>query len=152
MPYSLGKHDKIGEDLKALGTEDPNAVQALIRDASFPPPVAVLDSRQETHVLREAEHSVNAETMLEAIKSLKGDTDPEAARIIATLERHAGKNGNDSRLNSRTYILGKGLNVSRIALTIPTDCSYFARTTPLITSTLIRTHRLSSKRLREVSV
>ena len=34
----------------------------------------------------EAEHSVNAEAMLEVIKSLKGDTDPEATRMLATLE------------------------------------------------------------------
>jgi hypothetical protein len=34
----------------------------------------------------EAEHSVDAETMLEVIKSLKGDTDPEATRMLATLE------------------------------------------------------------------
>ena len=34
----------------------------------------------------EAEHSVSAETMLEVIKSLKGDTDPEATRMLATLE------------------------------------------------------------------
>lgn len=34
----------------------------------------------------EAEHSVSAETMLEVIRSLKGDTDPEAVRMVATLE------------------------------------------------------------------
>lgn len=34
----------------------------------------------------EAEHSVNAETMLEVVKSLKGDGDPEARRMLATLE------------------------------------------------------------------
>ena len=45
--------------------------------------------QQERNVLweaEEAEHSVNADTMLEVIKSLKGDTDPEAVRLLATLE------------------------------------------------------------------
>lgn len=33
--FSQARYDKIVEDLKALGTEDPNAVQALVCDASF---------------------------------------------------------------------------------------------------------------------
>ena len=34
--FSQARYDRIVEDLKALGTEDPNATQALVRDASFP--------------------------------------------------------------------------------------------------------------------
>ena len=34
--FSQARYDKIVEDLKALGTEDPNATQALVRDVSFP--------------------------------------------------------------------------------------------------------------------
>jgi len=70
--FSQEKYDKIVEDLKALGTEDPSAAQALERNVLWE--------------AEEAEHSVNAETMLEVIKSLNGDTDPEAARMLATLE------------------------------------------------------------------
>ena len=87
--FSQARYDKIVEDLKALGTEDQNAVQALVRDASFSPSVNVLNSLQDRNVLwdaEEAEHSVNAETMLEVIKSLKGDNDPEASRMLGTLE------------------------------------------------------------------
>ena len=40
--FSQAWYDKTVEDLKALGTQDPNAVQALVRDASFPPPVGAL--------------------------------------------------------------------------------------------------------------
>jgi hypothetical protein len=32
--FSQARYDKIVEDLKALGTEDPNASQALVRNAS----------------------------------------------------------------------------------------------------------------------
>lgn len=49
----------------------------------------MLNLQQERNVLweaEEAEHSVNAETLVEVIKSLKGDTDPEAIRMLATLE------------------------------------------------------------------
>ena len=31
--FSQARYDKTVEDLKALGTQDPNAVQALVRDA-----------------------------------------------------------------------------------------------------------------------
>ena len=33
--FSQARYDKTVEDLKALGTEDPNATQALVRDTSF---------------------------------------------------------------------------------------------------------------------
>jgi len=70
--FSQARYDKIVEDLKALGTEDPNASQALERNVLWE--------------AEEAEHSINAETMLEVIKSLKGDTDPEAIQMLASLE------------------------------------------------------------------
>jgi len=70
--FSQARYEKTVEDLKALGTEDSNATQALERNVLWE--------------AEEAEHSVNAETMLEVIKSLKGDTDPEAIRMLATLE------------------------------------------------------------------
>jgi hypothetical protein len=44
---------------------------------------------QERNVLweaEEAEHSVTAETMLEVIRSLGGDTDPEVIRMLTTLK------------------------------------------------------------------
>lgn len=43
--FSPARYDKIVEDLKSLGTEDPNAVQALVCDASFPPAASVLNSQ-----------------------------------------------------------------------------------------------------------
>jgi len=41
--FSQAQYDKTVEDLKALGTQDPNAVQALVRDASSSPLVGVLN-------------------------------------------------------------------------------------------------------------
>jgi len=43
--FSQTRYDKTVEDLKALGTEDPNAVQALVRDVPFHPLVGVLNSQ-----------------------------------------------------------------------------------------------------------
>jgi len=41
--FSQARYDKTVEDLKALGTQDPNAVQALVRDTSFLPLFGVLN-------------------------------------------------------------------------------------------------------------
>jgi len=43
--FSQAQYDKTVEDLKALGTQDPNAVQALVRDSLFPPPIGVFSSQ-----------------------------------------------------------------------------------------------------------
>ena len=118
--------------MKALGTEDPNAVQALVCDAPFPPPVGVLNSLQDRNVLweaEEAEHSVNAETMLEVIKSLKGDNDPEALQMLATSEAACGGYGNGHRLSSITYLPRINLNVSGIILIILVDYNCIIQTT-----------------------
>jgi len=70
--FSQARYDKLVEELKGLSTEDPNALQALERKVLWE--------------AEEAEHSVNAETTFGVIKSLEGDTDPEAIRMLATLE------------------------------------------------------------------
>lgn len=41
--FSQVRYEKIVEDLKTLGAEDPNAAQALVRDASLPPPSGILN-------------------------------------------------------------------------------------------------------------
>ena len=41
--FSQAEYDKTVGDLKALGTQDPNAVQALVCDVSFSPLVGVLN-------------------------------------------------------------------------------------------------------------
>jgi hypothetical protein len=88
--FSQARYDKIVEDLKAIAEQDPSTVQALVRDAPSLRKFAylILDRKGKSFGRRRrlSIPSMQRIYIPEVIRSFKGDADPEAARILATLE------------------------------------------------------------------
>jgi len=70
--------------------------------------------------------------VLEVIKSLKGDTNPETTPMLVTSEVACWRYGDARGLNSRASLLRRNQSVSGIMLTVLTDCSSLTRTTALL--------------------
>lgn len=128
--FSQARYDTLVEELRALSTKDPNAVQALVRDAAWFSGVGLTCNRKGTSYGKPKRLNIPSmrRPYSRSSSHSRAIATPKQYGCSQLWKRHAGECGNVRHINLKTCLLRRDPSVSGITLTILIDYRWTTQT------------------------